>query len=171
MGGAPGGIAYGLKLIFGDAVHLFFAEPTHAPCMLLGMASGKHDDISVADIDIDGITDADGLAVGRASGFVGKVMEPLLDGVYTVSDDKLYWMLYMLSISSMIKLEPSALAGFAGPINLMYTTEGFNYLRENHLLEKMENAKHLSWATGGGLVPSDVMDGFIERGKSVKVEF
>ena len=171
VGGAPGGIAYGLKLIFGDAVHLFFAEPTHAPCMLLGMASGKHDGISVADIDIDGITEADGLAVGRASGFVGKVMEPLLDGVYTVSDDKLYWMLYMLSISSMIKLEPSALAGFAGPINLMYTTEGFNYLRENNLLEKMENAKHLSWATGGGLVPTDIMDGFIERGKSVKVEF
>lgn len=171
VGGAPGGIAFGLKLIFKDAVKIFFAEPTHAPCMLLGMATEKYDAISVGDLGIDNITDADGLAVGRASGFVGQVIAPLIDGIYTISDDRMYWLLYMLSLSDGIKLEPSALAGFAGPIWLFYKSEGFAYLQSNGLLEKMKDAMHISWATGGGLVPEDVMKTFIEKGKSIKIEF
>ena len=171
VGGAPGGIAFGLKLIFKDAVKIFFAEPTHAPCMLLGMSTEKYDAISVGDIGVDNITDADGLAVGRASGFVGQVVAPLIDGIYTISDDRMYWLLYMLSISDDIKLEPSALAGFAGPIWLFYKSEGFDYLKSNGLLDKMKDALHISWATGGGLVPEDVMKAFIAKGKSIKIEF
>ena len=34
IGGAPGGVAYGLKEIYGDCVHCFFMEPTQACCML-----------------------------------------------------------------------------------------------------------------------------------------
>lgn len=171
VGGAPGGIAYGLKLIFKDAVHIFFAEPTHAPCMLLGMMTGEYDKISVTDIGVDNITDADGLAVGRASGFVGQVVAPLIDGIYTLSDERMYWFLHMLSISSHIDLEPSALAGFAGPIWLFYKKEGFDFLLKNQLIDKMVDATHISWATGGGLVPDTVMKSFVDKGKSIKIEF
>jgi D-serine dehydratase len=96
VGGAPGGICFGLKQIFGDSVHVFFVEPTHSPCMLLGLSTGQNDKVSVQDFGLDNITDADGLAVGRPSGFVGSIVERLIGGVYTVEDKELYKLLAMM---------------------------------------------------------------------------
>ncbi|MEF0833129.1 D-serine ammonia-lyase, partial [Proteus mirabilis] len=148
VGGGPGGVAFGLKLAFGDAVHCLFAEPTHSPCMLLGVYTQLHDGISVQDVGIDNITAADGLAVGRASGFVGRAMERLIDGYYTIDDQELYNLLSLLNKEEGIQLEPSALAGMTGAIHV---SQAKDYLQGLSLdSQKMHNATHLVWATGGG---------------------
>ena len=163
VGGGPGGVAFGLKLAFGDSVHCFFAEPTHSPCMLLGVYTGLHDNISVQEIGIDNLTAADGLAVGRASGFVGRAMERLLDGLYTLDDQTMYDMLGWLAQEENIRLEPSALAGMAGPQHVCASADyqqmhGFS-------AEQLNNATHLVWATGGGMVPEAEMAQYLAKGR------
>ncbi|HDL6958251.1 TPA: D-serine ammonia-lyase [Yersinia enterocolitica] len=163
VGGGPGGVAFGLKLAFGDHVHCIFAEPTHSPCMLLGVYTGLHDGIAVQDIGIDNITAADGLAVGRASGFVGRAMEHLLDGFYTLSDAEMYDLLGLLNQYEGIRLEPSALAGMPGPARVSSSSD---YLEQHHFsAEKMRNATHLVWATGGGMVPVEEMEKYLATAK------
>ncbi|PFG15139.1 D-serine ammonia-lyase [Bacillus sp. es.036] len=143
VGGGPGGIAFGLHQVFGEHVHCYFAEPTHSPSMLIGLMTGLHDQVSVEDFGIDNNTAADGLAVGRPSGFVGRVMQPMLEGVYTVTDERMKEMLRWIYETEGIKLEPSALAGMSGPQTT--AVEG-----------KSSRGTHLVWATGGSLVPDEV---------------
>ncbi|WP_429053871.1 D-serine ammonia-lyase [Aeromonas rivipollensis] len=155
VGGGPGGVAFGLKLAFGDNVHCFFAEPTHSPCMLLGVHTGLHDAIAVQDLGIDNLTAADGLAVGRASGFVGRAMERLLDGFYTLSDQEMYDLLGLLARDEQIRLEPSALAGMPGPWRV--SADGDWQASRDLDARRMAQATHLVWATGGGMVPAEEM--------------
>lgn len=167
VGGGPGGVTFGLKLVFKDNVHCFFAEPTHSPCMAIGLMTGMHDKVSVQDFGIDNITDADGLAVGRPSGFVGKTLENLISGSYTVKDEQLYVLLSVLSDSEDIQLEPSALAGIHGSIQLFKDEAGQRYIENNNLKDKMKNASHIAWATGGSMVPKDVMEAYYKKGKEL----
>lgn len=164
VGGGPGGVAFGLKLLFGDNVHCFFAEPTHSPCMLLGLMTELYEKISVQDFGIDNITQADGLAVGTPSGFVARTIEHLLSGVYTVEDNKLFMLLSTLIDSEDIHLEPSACAGLAGVAELFVNAATIEYLEKHNLTPKMINSTHIVWATGGSLVPKDVMEGYYEKG-------
>lgn len=161
VGGGPGGVAFGLKMAFGDNVHCIFAEPTHSPCMLLGVHTGLHDEISVQDIGIDNITAADGLAVGRASGFVGRAMERLLDGYYTMTDEAMYLQLGLLNQQEGIKLEPSALAGMMGAVVVSKDQQYQDRMQFDDA--KMKNATHLVWATGGGMVPELEMNSYLEK--------
>lgn len=163
VGGAPGGIAYGLKTLFGAHVHTFFIEPVETPCMLVGMASGLNHEISVQDIGLSGQTEADGLAVGRPSGFVGIVMKEILSGVFTLQDDKLYEYLKALHQSEGIFIEPSAAASFEGPARLMDHPSGRAYLNKQGLTETMKGATHIAWATGGNLVPEPVRRDYLSR--------
>ncbi len=152
IGGAPGGITFGLKQLFGEHVHCFFAEPSEAACMLLGMATGLNSDISVQDIGLSGLTDADGLAVGRPSSFVGTVMKPILSGIFSVNDATLYDYLRCLWDSEAIFVEPSACAGFQGVVNI-HGNDARAYLENNAVADNMHNATHIVWSTGGDLVP------------------
>ena len=156
VGGGPGGVAFGLKAVFGDNVHCFFAEPTHSPCMILGMATGKHNEICVGDIGIDNKTIAYGLAVGRASGFVGKLMEPFMDGCYTVSDEHMSMLEYRLFEKEGIFCEPSALAGMYGPKTL-----------EAGGVVTPETTTHIAWATGGNMVPAEDREKYLALGKKL----
>ncbi|MCH3951607.1 MAG: D-serine ammonia-lyase [Acidaminococcus sp.] len=170
VGGGPGGVAFGLKQVFGDNVHCFFAEPVHSACMLLGMMTGLHDKVSVQDFGIDNKTAADGLAVGRPSSFVGRLMTPFLSGIYTLTDEHMYQMLAKLFDSEHIALEPSALAGMAGPSRIFGTASGRQYLQKEHLTEVMSQSTHIVWATGGGMVPERIMKQYYEKGKSLEAE-
>ena len=162
VGGAPGGITYGLKSVYEDNVHCFFVEPTHSPCMLIGMETGLHNDICVQDIGIDGKTHADGLAVGRPSKLVGKMMDHVLSGVFTVDDYKLYDNMRMLHDSENINIEPSACAAFQGTTMLEKSEQGKEYIKSHRLQDKMLNATHIAWATGGRLVPEEINKQFLD---------
>lgn len=158
IGGAPGGIAYGLKTVFGDNVHCFFTEPVDSCCMLFGMATGLHDQVCVQDFGIAGKTHADGLAVGRPSAFVGKFMEPMLSGIFTTGDAVLYDYMRDLMEAEGVFIEPSSCAAFA----FAEVPERLgDYIKSQGLEEKQENITHIAWATGGRLVPEDVKEEYV----------
>lgn len=164
VGGAPGGVTYGIKKYFGDDAYCFFAEPTHAPCMTLGLITGLHNGISVGDLGIDGKTEADGLAVGRASGLVSDAMESRLSGCFTVDDSRLYPSLAELRDSEGIFIEPSACAAFEG---LKYINENGSEVEGRCFPAPDENSIHIVWATGGNMVPEDEKKAYYERGKTL----
>ncbi|XGU48225.1 D-serine ammonia-lyase [Fusobacterium necrophorum subsp. funduliforme] len=161
VGGAPGGVAYGLKRIFKENVHIFFVEPTLAPCMLLGMESGLHEKISVNDIGIYGITHADGLAVARPSGLIGRLMDPILSGIFTVQDYKLYDYLRCLDETENKRIEPSSCAAFEGVVSLFNYEESKRYV-DNCLGNTVDTVYHICWATGGSMVPEEDMKEFLK---------
>lgn len=140
VGGAPGGIAFGLKHVFGDAVRCWLVEPTHSPCMLIGLMTGMHDQVSVQDFGLDNRTDADGLAVGRASKLAGKIVEHLISGVLTVSDERLNPWTRQLFETEGLFIEPSAAASLIGPF------------------KRPDAQCSLVWATGGRLVPQAIRE-------------
>lgn len=156
VGGAPGGVTYGIKTYFGENADCFFAEPTHAPCMILGLATGLHNRISVKDVGIDGKTEADGLAVGRPSALVADAMVSRLSGCFTVDDNRLFPYLAILQDTEDIFIEPSACAGFAG---LKYIADG-----AADVPDPDENSIHIVWATGGSMVPDEEKEQYYMKG-------
>ena len=167
IGGAPGGVAYGLKREFGDAVHCVFVEPTQAPCMLLGVHTGRHDDISVAELGLSTRTVADGLAVGRPSGFVGRAVQGLVAGYVTASDEQMLAQVKSLHASEGIIVEPSAAAALEAVQRLAgasasdapdgYRAQGVPAGRDDDAAPEIPaGATHLAWLTGGGMLPDEV---------------
>ena len=130
--------------------------------MTLSMITGLKNELAVSDIGLDGKTEADGLAVGRASVLVSDVMKTLLDGCYTIQDEKLYPFLAQLADAEGIFIEPSSCASFPGPSQVAADGE---WLAARGLADKMENATHILWATGGSMVPEAEMRHYYERGK------
>lgn len=162
VGGAPGGIAYGLKRLYGDNVHVFFAEPVMCPSLLVGFASQRFENANVKDFGLSGETHADGLACASPSGFVTRIDNNLVSGDFTCNDGRLYDYMRMLMKTEDIRIEPSSCAAFAGPANLLSHENGRKYAERNGLTEKkLENSVQICWATGGRLVPEEIWQEYL----------
>lgn len=88
------------------------------------------------------------------------MMEPLVDGIFTVSDEHLYAMVAIIRDSEGLALEPSAVAGAAG-IAWSQTPSVVDALAP---IDPLHQATHLIWATGGNMVPGEEMQAYYERG-------
>lgn len=161
VGGAPGGILFGLRALLGESVLGFFAEPTASPCMLLRLMGRLPPGSSVYDLGLDNHTEADGLAVARASELVASLIGDQVTAAYTVSDADLLRWVAALYESKGLRLEPSAAAGFPGA--LKYVWESAELQPRRHALA---NATHVVWTTGGSLVPDAEFESLLNRAKS-----
>ena len=103
------------------------------------------------DFGLTNQTQADGLAIPRASLLAAQAMHELLAGVFTVQDHTLFEHLRMLHASEGMRIEPSAAAGFSGPL----------HLRTNALA--CAGANHVVWTTGGLLVPEVEYQRFLQQ--------
>ncbi|SCB83763.1 D-serine ammonia-lyase [Weissella bombi] len=159
VGGSPSGVTFGLKTILGPNVHAIFCEPTHVPSVTLGMMTQLNNRISVYDIGLDGLTAADGLAVGRPSRLAGKIMRTLLFGSVTFPDNDIYRYVAQLQDTQGITVEPSAAAGFTGIAPTIKNMPAFN---SNH-------ATHIVWATGGSMMPQSEREANYAKGKELMI--
>jgi D-serine dehydratase len=171
VGGAPAGIAFGLEQVYGRHAHCVFAEPTQAPCFLIEMLAatgrapaswGVHP--SIYHLGLTNRTEADGLAVPRASELAAATVRDYVSGVYTVEDETLFRHLYLAQHTQGLRIEPSAAAGFSGPQMLSETDAGQSYLDHQGLRDHMSRSTHVVWTTGGVFVPEDEYAIFLSRG-------
>lgn len=155
VGGAPGGVAFGLTLLFGDAVRPVFVEPVASPCMLLQLAAGLDRSVSVYEVGLDNRTAADGLACATASMLVARTVGRLIDAVVTVTDAELFHWLRQVWDGAALRLEPSAAAGFAA---------ASRFAPRSGL---PRNATHVVWTTGGAHLPEAEFQAALAHGGSV----
>ena len=158
IGGAPGGIAYGARAVFGPHAHSFFVEPQQSASALCQMA---FDAPSVHDLGLTNRTEADGMAVATLSPLVHARMHDRLAGVCTVGDaDMLRWV--AAGATHGLQFEPSATAGFAGPHHLMHSATGKAFRAAHMANVPPENIVHVVWATGGLFVPDAAHRAFLD---------
>jgi D-serine dehydratase len=148
VGGAPGGISFGLKHVFGDNVKCYFAEPVNAPSVLLGFIEKRK--INFKEYNFKMETDADGLAVDSPSELVLDICTALIDGIYTISDEVMYRDLFSLKVLEDEKIEVSAAASLHGP---------------SATLNSSKKGTHIAWLTGGLFVPENEYKMMFETGR------
>jgi len=174
VGGAPAGICWGLHQLLGNKVRVLFAEPTNAPCMLLGLQTGYHDGVSVLDIGLSGQSAADGLAVDRPSGLACAMMERLVAGIYTVRDEDMYRGLAQLLDLEGVFVEPSCATTLMGPAALSVLAnawepgsgpfDGRGVPGRETAEFLLQEGIHLLWMTGGSMVPEEEQQRYNQLG-------
>lgn len=167
VGGAPGGVCYGLKHVFGEHVHCFFVEPEDSSCFLVRMQHPDAEGISIYDAGQHNKTIADGLAVPQASELVYPLMRTRLAGMVVATDERMLVDLWQLKSMAGLKVEPSAAAAVSGPRALLCTEAGRQYLQASGLAPFMPAANHIVWTTGGTLMPADEFDRLLAQGQQL----
>jgi len=150
VGGAPGGVLFGLKALFGAAVVGVFVEPTQSACMLAALATGGEGPVSVYDVGLGNATIADGLAVPRASGMVLERIGRAIDAVVATPDAEMLAWARRAWRESDLRLEPSASAALAA-------IEPFLAEAASHAAfhGRLRRGLHVAWTTGGASIPDD----------------
>lgn len=159
VGGSPGGITWGLKMLYGDNVKCFFGEPVTSPAFLLRSLTGKP--CTTYDYGLDNRTEADGLAVAQASEIVYEYVGDLVSGYFTVADDELFKILVKLKQATGIQIEPSAATSFLAPVRF---SEQINVWDKYFPQYKKDQISHVFWTTGGSFVPAAEYQQFYEKG-------
>ena len=54
-----------------------------------------------------------------------------------------------------------------GP-TFLSSSEGLEYIEKQNIIAQKDNITHICWATGGSLVPKDIMDEYYKIGKSIE---
>ncbi|WIY53955.1 D-serine ammonia-lyase [Devosia sp. YIM 151766] len=144
VGGAPGGVTFGLKSIWGDHVHCILVEPVAAPAVLVQTLAGSERQVSAYDYGCNNQTIADGLAVPSASRLAIQYISRLAAGFVTVADRELLTWVNRAWKAQSLRLEPSAAAGFAALDLMRSDANGPSWF---------EAATHIVWTTGGAQLP------------------
>lgn len=152
VGGAAGGIALGLKAIYGDAVHIVIVEPLASACMMAARLNGNRA-VSIYRYGRDNRTIADGLAVPCASQLVLDVAATCIDAAVAIGDEAMTDCARHMWSEAGLKLEPSAAAGFAARAPLRSV-----WGKTNPVIE-------LVWTTGGQLMPDEEFAALVEPQK------
>lgn len=93
-------------------------------------------------------------------------MQYLIDGYYTVEDLQMYKLVALMADSEDLRIEPSSATAFAGPAHLIGDSAREYRERTGLTDERLANAIHLGWVTGGNMVPKDEMDSYIAKGQA-----
>jgi D-serine dehydratase len=146
VGGAPGGIAAGLKAIYGADFLAVFVEPVASACVFAALAAGGGEPVSVYDIGLDNDTIADGLAVPTASRLVLRTIGGNIDAVVAVRDREMIDGVQRAWADAGLRLEPSAASSLAA-------IPHFHEAAREAGFDLGVSPVQVAWATGGALLP------------------
>ncbi len=113
VGGAPGGILFGLRNIYGSALRAVFVEPASSACFLTALALNGGKSACIYDWGLSNKTIADGLAVAKASEFVLSVVGKSVDAVVSLSEQSIEQQVTKTYAEADMSLEPSAASAIA----------------------------------------------------------
>lgn len=158
VGGAPGGIAAGLKAIYGADVRVVFAEPVSSSCVLAALAAGGGRPVSVYDLGLANDTLADGLAVASASPLALDAIGRNIDAVAAVTDTAMLRWVARAWREAGLRLEPSAAAALAAA--------ELTRARAPDLVPA--EAVQVAWLTGGSLLPDAEFAGLLGQAEALQ---